>query len=281
MNGRGAAGRRQWWLAVAAAVCVATAALGQQKVRPQVVRPVLTSNQLQGIDPTVTIPLPAELAAVEIDPVLDAIVDALGDSSYAAREAANAQLIASSLENLQLYAVLARRELTAEQRHRLLSALRERLLNTPRGAVGIKVDQRWRRENKVVVEDLLPDLPAREVLQVGDRITHLEGEPLESWIVFVRAVQSKVPGAKITFTVERLVSGRRPQRRDVGVEAAPDPKYETFQVELELGSADLLRDPITGRPPNSGPILDERRAKWKQTKSAYAPLPKVLKIDER
>ena len=77
----------------------------------------------------VSLPGAAELEAIEITPGLAAVVDRLGDPSYAAREAATAELLRGSFDNAELYAVLTRKDLTAERRHRLLSAVRERWLS--------------------------------------------------------------------------------------------------------------------------------------------------------
>jgi hypothetical protein len=229
-------------------------------------------------DEPVSLPGAAELEATEIPPALAAIVDRLGDPSYAAREDATAELLHGPFENAELYAVLAQRTLMTEQRHRLLSVVTERLLNTPRGAVGIKVDSRWQQRNQIVVEELLPGLPAREVLQVGDRITHLQGRPLENWDAFVDTVQSSVPGAKITMTVERVVSGRRPERRDVADEA-PEPQYERIEIELELGSADRLLDPATGRPQRGGPVVRRREREADLAMMRFGGMPRLLQIN--
>ena len=203
----------------------------------------------------------------------------MGDPSYAAREEATAELLRGPFDNAELYAVLAQKTLTTEQRHRLLSVVMDRLLNTPRGAVGIKVEERSKRNNQIVIEELLPDLPARDVLQVGDRITHLQGRPLDNWDTFVDTVQSSVPGATITLTVERLVSGRRPDRRDVADEAA-EPQYERIEIELELGSADHLLDPATGRPQRGGPVVDRREREANLAMPRFGSVPKLLQIDK-
>jgi hypothetical protein len=231
-------------------------------------------------DGSVNLPGITELQTVEITAELRAAVDRLGDPSYAAREAATAELMGGSFHNAEIYAVLTLMQLTAEQRHRLLSVVRERLLNTPRGAVGIKVEQRSMRNNQIVVEELLPELPAREVLQIGDRITHLDNELLPNWDAFVRAVQSRRPGAKIAITVERLVSGRRQVRRDVVLEAE-EPKFERLEIELELGSTEQLLDPVTGQPQSGGPVASARQEEWMKARSVYAPLPRLLPVGER
>jgi hypothetical protein len=226
----------------------------------------------------VSLPGAAELEAIAIAPGLTALVDRLGDPSYAAREEATAELLRGPFHNDELYAVLTQIALTAEQRHRLLSVVRERLLHTPRGAVGIKVDRRW-LPGQIVIEELLPDLPGREVLHVGDRITHLRGVPLESWEAFVDEVQTSLPGTKIMVSVERLASGRRPTRRDDAGEAA-EPQYDRLEIELSLGSADQLVDPVTGRPQSGSPVLVRRKREADLAMMRFGGVPKLIQVDE-
>jgi hypothetical protein len=223
-------------------------------------------------------PDPETLSAVQLPAGLVELVERLGDTVYTSREAATAKLLAGVFDNEQLYAILVQLQLSAEQRHRLLSIIRDRLINTPRGAVGIKVDRRW-LPDQIVIEELLPDLPAQEVLEVGDRIMHLEGQRLESWDAFVEAVQTRPPGSKISVTVERVVAGRRPPRVQVQA-VAPDVRYETLQIELALGSADRLLDPRTGRPQGGGPVALRRQREADQALSRFSGEPKVIKVDE-
>ena len=57
--------------------------------------------------------------------------------------------------------------------------------------------------------------------------------------------------------MERLTSGRRPIRRNALIDAE-EPQYERLEIELRLGSTDLLLDPATGRPQSGGPVATER-----------------------
>jgi PDZ domain-containing secreted protein len=156
-----------------------------------------------------------------------------------------------------------------------MTAMQDKLLSTPRGAVGISVNQRSRRENKIVVEQLLPDLPARDVLHIGDRITHLHGEPLPNWRAFINEVQSREPGAKITVTVERIISGRRSDRRQIGNQ---EPTFTTMEIEIELGSAEMLRNPDTGQIQRDGPVFDLLKAEATEVASTFAPKPKQIRL---
>ena len=218
------------------------------------------------------VPDAGALAQVQIDPEMERCLERLGHPVYGVREAAMGRMIAGDFSKQQLYAVLETRTLTAEQRHRLLTVVRDRLLNMPRGAVGIKVDQRF-LPNEIRIMELLPGLPAGDVLQIGDRITHIDGVELGDWAQFVDAVQSESPGTKIKVSIVRPVSDARPRR-----EVQP-PKYEMLDIELELGSAELLTDPNTGRLQRSGPVWDRRKAEADNVINVWGPRPKPVEID--
>lgn len=228
------------------------AALGQQDMR--VTR--LAPNDLA--------PLPSAeiLREIEIDPALERVVEQLDDPAYEKRQEASVALRDAPWENLELYAILERLPLSAEQRHRVLLVIAERLLTRPRGAVGIQIDQR--RLPEVVIFKLLPELPARDVLEIGDRITHLDGVPVQNWDWFRWAVQSRVPGTRISIRIERDAEERG---EDDGAVA----DGEVLDVELALGSADLLVDPTTGRPQSDGAFLDARRQEALMASERYAP----------
>lgn len=214
-----------------------------------------------------TLPSGDELQTIEVDPEVERFVSLLGDPAYGVREQATAELLGRPFDNLQLYAILARGGLTAEQRHRLLAVVHDRLLNTPRGAVGIKIDNRG-LPDKVIIQELLPGLPAREVLEIGDRITHLEGKPIESWTAFVKSVQSRRPGSTISVTVQRPMPGE-----------AAEPKLKTLQIDIKLGSTDLLVDPMTGRPSPGGPVYNERKNEADLVMQRWGANPRMIQIE--
>lgn len=225
--------------------------------------------------PDTYLPTAEELSDVRIDPRLLDCIDRLGDSTWAVREAATVELLTQSFVKRQVYAALARLKLSCEQRHRLLTAVQDNLLSTPRGAVGIRVDQRFLLDDKIIVQELLPDLPARQVLRRGDRITHLHGEPLVNWDAFVKEVQTREPGSKISVTVERVVSGRRPSRLQA---ANQEPKYKTLVVEIELGSAEKLRDPISGQVQRGGDVYRRLQEEANEVAGTFGPSPKQIEL---
>ncbi len=225
--------------------------------------------------PASYVPGPVELLDVKIDAALVGCLERLGDALYSTREEAMAELRAADFSNTQLYAALETLPLTAEQIHRVLTILHDRLLYSPRGAVGIKVDQRrLRADKKIVVEELLPNLPARHVLQVGDQITHVDGRPLANWLEFVDAIQSQPPGVKVRVTVQRPVSDDRP-RRDAGNE----PRYESLEIAITLGSTDLLKDPQTGQPQTGGPVWERRKREADDAMRVWGPQPRPVEVE--
>ncbi|PIZ30098.1 MAG: RIP metalloprotease RseP [Alphaproteobacteria bacterium CG_4_10_14_0_8_um_filter_53_9] len=55
---------------------------------------------------------------------------------------------------------------------------------------------------KAEVGEVMPDMPAMGQLQEGDLITHFNGQPLEDWDAFQKAISDNL-GAPLTLTVER------------------------------------------------------------------------------
>lgn len=221
--------------------------------------------------PGESIPSADELRSVTVPVELERGVALLGDSSYAVREAATTLLVEGAFRNQEIYAVLAQPNLAAEQRHRLLEVLHDRLVSMPRGAVGIRMDQRF-LPGRVVVMDLEPGLPACEKLQVGDQIVELQGKELKSQLEFIKAIQSQAPGTKITLKVERPVSPQR-KRADAG-DAAP--QLQVLDIEIVLGSADLLRTE-DGRPAPSL-VLEDRKRLAGKAQEVYGPRPKLIEV---
>jgi hypothetical protein len=209
---------------------------------------------------SVTLPTSDDLRSIPIDPVLFDLVRQLDDPSYDRRQAAMAALIASEAPNAQFYAILDRSRLSQEQRHRLLLVSRERLLNRPRGALGISMQ--WipapdEASGEVRIINLLPGLPAEEVLELGDRIVQVDGQPLRGNQSLVNHVQKRNPGDRVSLTV------RRPRRDERGNPVnGPDnqPVYDVHEIDLVLGSTDLLRDPLRPDMPREQSQVEQERA---------------------
>ena len=261
-----------------AALC-APAALAQTTVQEPLAQPQVQPTppgQPRSSASRSALPSHDQLKKIEIDAGLLLCIERLGDSTYAKREEAMAELLKGGFLKDQIYAALAKLRLTAEQRHRLLAVVKDRLLATPRGAVGIQVNPRL-RPGKIVVERLLPDLPARNVLEEGDCITHLNGRPLSSWNEFVNEVQTRAPGSKITVTIERVVAGRRPRRHNLGIQEL---EFKTMDVEIELGSADMLRDPVSGKVQRGGAVYQRLEKEADEAAVTFGPQPRQIELVE-
>lgn len=219
-----------------------------------------------------------------IDPVLGSYIEMLEDPSYANRESASRRLLETSLDRAVLLDLVRRPGLSGEQQHRLLWIFRQQLLQTPRGAVGIRMvqDANMRVARKgvrstlpVVIAELLPGLPAERVLEVGDEITHLNGRPLDSPQQLIMDVQTRAPGDVVHLTIQRTVYDengreRRDENRNVVTEA--------MEIDLELGNADLLIDERTGLPQRGGPVDVRRAQEATDVVRRLGPAPRQLSV---
>jgi hypothetical protein len=254
-------------------------ALRQQLNRHFQDRPVNHRNQQFRHMPAFEVDLPTDeqLRSVEVDPALLTLVSDLNSDCYETREQATGRLLDAQHENVQFYAILARHELTTEQRSRLLKVVQRRLIHAPRGAVGISmrphVDIRTGATHVEVV-DLVEGLPAERVLQLGDRITHLDGQPLESTDQLTVTVQSKRPGEQVTLSI------LRPRRDDRGrpLNVGGNQTFDELQIDLTLGSAELLDRASTAGTVNNA-VEHMRRRKAQALIERFAPNHAAVIID--
>jgi hypothetical protein len=225
----------------------------------------------------VSLPDDAELSRVTIDPDLLAMVAELNSEQYEMREQATATLLDAPHENIQFYAILARQELTTEQRSRLLMIVRQRLLHAPRGAVGISMIPHRAPDGSVHIEvdRLIDGLPAERLLRVGDRITRLEGQPLQAPDQLTVKVQSRRPGDQITLDV------LRPRRDEHGrlLRDGERVVYDELKIELTLGSADLLDEAGAPRGAQRSAVQQIRRQKSRLIMERFAPQSITIDID--
>jgi len=217
---------RPWATTLALLLAFAGAAHAQQQ-------PVRRLTDLQP-QPEVQAPKieQPDFSHITIDPALREIVDQFGSDDFAEREAASERLTKRDFPREQIYAVLTQLELNAEQRHRLMSHIISQLVNAPRGALGISmswINEAFDQPGYILVERIIPGFDAARVLEFRDRITHVDGERLQSNGDFVRLVQSKKPGDAIEVIVQR------PNRQPNG------PDFESLEFTITLGSLDELR----------------------------------------
>ena len=256
----------------------------QQQVWPEPAVPAPVEKALKEVSRNVARPISfpsrGELASVPIDDELVLIVDRLDHPVYLEREAATLTLLKTQCPRRQLYAMLARKPLSDEQRHRLLSVVGMQLLAIPRGALGITFrfnppdgDQ----PGEVVISDVVPGLPAERVLQRGDRITHVDGVPLRARNALVWEVQSKRPGESVELVV------RRPRVDDEGEPVRGDdevPLYDTLKVDIVLAPAELLNQFDPAQRQRKTDVQRAREAEVLWAVSLFGPRPKLIEIRE-
>ncbi len=251
---------------IAAIVCVADASIGQQAQAEILERPPRSISDGPGL------PTDQDLEFIQVDPSLADLVAKLDDPVFAIREAAMQRLLGGMVNRPQVCKVLARKDLSPEQRHRLLVCLRDDLLNAPRGAIGISVDPR-RRSEEIVIQQLVEGLPAIEVLEPGDQIIRLDGQPAGTWESFVRSIQARRPGEKVLLTVERLVEPEDTNGRD--------PAVQRLDFEIVLGSTELLRDPATGQVLRIPRMELARADDAAEAANRFGPRPRLIEFRDR
>ncbi len=248
-----------------ATLCLAGPVLAQelQVVFPQSVQP--------STDETPGLPTDQDLADVTVAPALAKLVALLDDAMFAAREKAMQQLLSGPVDRRQICKMLAGSDLSTEQRHRLLALLRYDLLNTPSGAIGIMIDRRKLPDN-IIIEHLIENLPAIEVLEPGDRITHLDGKLAPDWPRFRRSIEARKPGDIVSITIERWPEDT--------ADDAEEAQLQTLNFELVLGSATLLRDPATG-PMQTRIVQNNRADDANRAVIRFGPRPRLIEFRPR
>lgn len=200
---------------------------------------------------------------------LRTVVRQLEHPSWAQREAATRKLSEIVDENVNaLYVFLEDSRMSPEQRYRLLQVYGDKLINRPRGALGISMDPRPGRIGEgVTIIALVPGMPAEKVLSVGDRIRRIAGAPIHSMDDLRWAVQTKRPGDLVLLTIDR------PKVDENGLrvfDANNELVYETMQVEFELGSLDELNE-INGGRVDTTTILQQRQQQVAEAIEMFGP----------
>lgn len=183
------------------------------------------------------LPDAGRLAKVAVSPEIRDAARRLDHADWAIRDEAARVLRESENSDEELMALLEREPLGAEQRHRLLAILCERLASAPRGAIGIRMRPGGDLMPGVLIEGLLPGMPAESVLRVGDRIVAIDDRPVTNGDGLTTIIQVERPGRVVRLDV------LRPKRDEQGRELrdeALQPIVERVIVDLELGSSDEL-----------------------------------------
>ncbi len=144
------------------------------------------------------------IAQPTVSHVKDLIAD-LGSSDIVKREDAMRILSADqSLTLTQLEALLKDPDLSAEQRCRISHAAKQRFMNAPKPAMGVRFDSRL--PDRVAIDTVYKDFPAATLLEPGDIIVSCMGEKLHSrgaWVQLGAHIFSREPGDVVSIVVRR------------------------------------------------------------------------------
>lgn len=184
---------------------------------------VLTQPNNENTDQFSGLPTLTEITSTQVDAQVKQIVAQLDSISFDEREEAALLLVSQSIDRRQICKVLSGNDLSLEQRHRLIDWLRNDLLTTPHAAIGIRVRS---TSNIIVIDALIEDLPAIEVLKPGDQIIKLNGLPLMHWTQFLQSISSRKPGDMVKITVKRSFE--------------PDDKNDDKELEVKELSFDII-----------------------------------------
>lgn len=182
-------------------------------------------------------------APAVIDPALErrveSIVERLGSPEWQVRETASSELMALPMPEAQapIVARLERGDLDPEQRHRLVDAASRRLIEQPRGAIGISMDGMRGAIGGVRVAAIVPGMPAAEVLRVGDVIETINDQPILSSAILSDIVQRLAPETAVRIRVQRPVLDEkgRPRRDRNGLIVS-----QPLDLLMRLGSMEQL-----------------------------------------
>ena len=209
------------------------------------------------------------------------LLEQLDDPSYEARQEASARLSDRAFSIEQIKQRLSRRELSPEQRHRLLAVYSQRVLNSPRGALGIQMPAAGPaapgQPVEVIVGNLLPGLPAERVLKRGDRIDRIDGVPLLNSNDLITQIQNRRPGDEVVLTVRRL---RRDDEGIPVVDEALQQVYEELTVRVALCSADLLDQFQAGSPRRPNIVQQARQKQVADAHTEFAARPRLIEFEE-
>ncbi len=200
------------------------------------------------------------------------LVSQLDAPRWSDRVSAAQTLVEQETNTEQLYRVLIYHDPTPEQRYRLLRVLKSRLLTTPRGALGIRMNSIG-PNGGIDISMLIPGMPAERVLRERDRIMSIDGQHLANRDDLINVVQNRRPGDVLMMLVHRP---RHLNDGSLARDESGDVIYDPIEVQLRLGNADDLRDPNNPRARPASPVVNRRTSDARFAEANYVPRPLVL-----
>ncbi len=212
--------------------------------------PVAAAQQATGEEPAAQ-----RVAARSPSDEIPRLVAMLGDEDFHRREQATKALSAVSLSVEEIASLAPPMDtLTLEQWTRLNRALYQRFASTPRGGLGAVLDLQAAGDG-VMLRQLVDTFPASGVLEPGDVVVEVDGQPLAELEDRQRrdrmvraAILSRNPGESLPAVVRRRDSRTNTVRE--------------LEVRIPLGSYNDLDN-----APNLDQSPDLLRAAWEQRRA--------------
>ena len=222
------------------------------------------------------------LMEVRIGPSAMQAAAALDADAFEIRDAASKALLDPGVADAELWALLDRDTLSREARERLLDAACRRVMDRPRGALGIRMGTSAPPRTGVVVQSTVPGLPADRVLLPGDLVQRVDGVEVGSVNDLANALQRRAPGVEVRLQVlrnERDAAGKPMQGAD------GRPVERQIELQLPLGNAaDLERvdrpDMRAGLSQVSGVVLQQRRLQVSILQQRFVGAPRPATMSE-
>lgn len=231
-------------------------------------------------------PLPSDevLRSRPVSPEAEAALAELGSPAFASRQAAAERLRGETVPIDELLAMLARPTLNMEQRNRLVTIAIDRIVNAPRGALGIRMDIARNpglvpgAEGGVRVTGLVDGMPAARHLQVDDIIVAINGRALRDRDDLVTLVQGLAPGTIVRI---EAIRAERDERGKPRLDAAGLPVTRRIEAAFPLGSTrDLERDGDRQGAMVANPVTGQRLELARAVAQRFGPIPRNVAVPE-
>lgn len=236
---------------------------------------------MAGSSATIADSLPPARQELPADPRqrLSRYMDRLDGEQWFDREKATLDLARDRIvEERFVIERLSQSVMTQEQRLRLLRAIETRLVILPKGALGIQmkkhisdfIDKDGEPIRGVEVVDLIPGMPAEEVLRVGDVMMSIEGDAFDEPNQVSSLIKRYWPGDEVELEIAR----DEMDADDEGVR-----RSRRMRIRIQLGSTEqLAQQNRNSRFSNSDLVQDKKRVY--DYYQQYGPKPRLLNPPE-
>lgn len=190
------------------------------------------------------------------------LIAQLASTVYAERRSASERLQSTEVPIEDLLAALAKSEpspelsskvgpaLSPEQHHRLLAIAFDRIVNAPRGALGIQMNPARAGDGGVRITRVIPGFPAEKHLQVDDLVVAIDGRAVRDVSDLRMIVQGQPPGTAVRV---EAIRAERDERGKPKLDETGAPVTKRIDVRVPLGSK---RELDNAEPANAGFGID-------------------------